>query len=351
MNIDRQLATVRRISDLRPIDGADMIELAIVDGWQVVVKKGEFQAGSLGVYFEIDSWVPIHIAPFLRKPGHPEKIFEGVDGERLKTIKLKGQISQGLLLPTSILSFSPTEGEDLTEGLGVKKWEKPIPARLAGLVKGNFPTFLPRTDQPRIQNVFGQVSHQEGLFEITEKLDGSSMTVYLNGPADGVKEAGVCSRNLDLKWDDKNAFWQVAIRDDLINKMVGLNRNIAFQGELIGPGVQGNSYKLDQLEFYCFDIFNIDTQQYLKAGERDNICRTLDIKHAPMLGYLSMTQWNPETDTINCKQSVQGLLAQAEGKSELNRNIEREGLVWKSIEKPSVSFKVISNKWLLKEKE
>lgn len=351
MDIERRLVTVREVERLDPIDGADRIETATVDGWQVVVKKGEFQVGDKGIYFEIDSWVPITIAPFLRSPGKSEKLFKGVDGERLRTIKLKEQVSQGLLLPTHTVPFPCNIGDDLTLNLGVTKWEKEVPAQLAGQVKGNFPTFLPKTDQPRIQNVFGQVSHQDGLFEITEKLDGSSMTVYLNGPADGVKEAGVCSRNLDLKWDDQNAFWQVAIRDDLINKMVGLNRNIAFQGELIGPGVQGNSYKLDQLEFYCFDIFDIDEQQYLKAGERDNICRTLDIKHAPMLGYLSMTQWNTETDTINCKQSVQSLLAQAEGKSELNRNTEREGLVWKSIENPSVSFKVISNKWLLKEKE
>lgn len=350
MNIDRQLATVRRVTELRPIEGADMIELAIVDGWQVVVKKGEFQAGALGVYFEIDSWVPIHIAPFLRKPGNPERIFEGVDGERLKTIKLKGQLSQGLLLPTSILPFACIEGEDLTERLGVKKWEKPIPAQLAGQVKGNFPSFLRKTDQPRIQNVFRDVERQEGLFEITEKLDGSSMTVYVYNDPDGIK-SGVCSRNLDLKPDPANAFWMVTFRDDLINKLVTLRQDYALQGELIGPGVQGNSYKLDRLEFYVFDIFNITTQEYLKAGERDRICRELDIKHAPMLGYLSMTQWNPETGEISCKQTVQGLLAQAEGKSELNQNTEREGLVWKSIEDPSVSFKVISNKWLLKEKD
>ena len=255
MDIERQLVTVREIERLDPIDGADRIEVATVDGWQVVVKKGEFQVGDKGIYFEIDSWVPITIAPFLRSPGKPEKLFKGVDGERLRTIKLKGQISQGLLLPTHTVPFPCNLGDDLTLNLGVTKWEKEVPAQLAGQVKGNFPSFLRKTDQPRIQNVFRNVERQSGLFEITEKLDGSSMSVYLYDDPDGIK-SGVCSRNLDLKPDPANAFWSVVFRDDIINKMTSLRRNLALQGELVGPGVQKNPYQLSQLEFYVFDILS-----------------------------------------------------------------------------------------------
>jgi len=280
-----------------------------------------------------------------------------VDGERLRTIRLKGQISQGLLLPLYIVyeqCGNPIRyfniGDDLTILFGVIKWEKEIPAQLAGTVKGNFPEFLRKTDQPRIQNVYREIIEQPGLYEITEKLDGSSMTVYLYNDPDGLK-SGVCSRNLDLKPDPSNAFWSVVFRDDIINKMTRLRRNLTLQGELVGPGVQKNPYQLSQLEFYVFDIFDIDAQEYLFAGEREAICQELDIKHVPMLGFLGVTAWDPINNMEVNKRSVKDILAYAEGPSMLNPKVEREGLVWKSILRSDISFKAISNKWLLKEKE
>lgn len=347
MNIDRKLATVRHISALTPIEGADLIEVATVDGWNVVVKKGEFHVGGLATYLEIDSWVPHELAPFLTQPGHEPKVFEGIAGQRLRTKKIRGVISQGLLLPTS---FNCIEGDDLTDILGIKKWEKPVPAQLAGQVKGNFPGFLRKTDQPRIQNVFKDISKQDGIWEVTEKLDGSSMTVYLYNDPDGLK-SGVCSRNLDLKPDPANAFWSVVFRDDIINKMTSLRRSLALQGELIGPGVQGNPYQLSQLEFHVFDIFDIDGQQYISADERQVICRNIGLTHVPIVGYLSLRKLNTVTGETSLTESLQGILEYAEDKSLVNPKVEREGLVWKSIENPSVSFKAISNKWLLKEKE
>jgi hypothetical protein len=100
----RKLATVRKIDEIRPIAGADAIEAAVVGGWTVVVKRGEYTAGDLAVYLEIDSWVPTELASFLSKGGEPRE-FNGVRGERLRSIKLKGQISQGLLLPMSVLNW------------------------------------------------------------------------------------------------------------------------------------------------------------------------------------------------------------------------------------------------------
>jgi RNA ligase (TIGR02306 family) len=356
-NIDRKLATVRKVECLKPIEGADKIELAIIDGWQVVVKKGEFQPGNLAIYFEIDSWIPTELAPFLTRAGHYPKVFEGVSGERLKTIKLRGQLSQGLLLPLLVAEDhfgNPlrqfNEREDLTEGLGIRKWEKPIPAQLAGQVKGNFPSFIPRTDQERIQNCFRDMSKVLGLFEITEKLDGSSMTVYAKYPEGGsIAETGVCSRNLDLKADDQNAFWRQAFKDDLINKLVTTGRSLALQGELIGEGIQGNPYRLKGTEFYLYDIYDIDNQVYLKSDERIRIAREIDIKHAPVLGCMSMAR-REELGQIRPAWTLESLLEYAESKSCLNPEVECEGIVFKHTE-VDVSFKVISNKWLLKEKE
>jgi hypothetical protein len=148
----RKLASIRKINLVEPIEGADAIEVATVDGWKVVVKKNEFKVGDLVVYFEIDSWVPTGLAPFLSKGKEPRE-YNGIKGERLRTIKLRGQISQGLILPYAICGKICEEGEDVSELLYIQKYEAPIPAQLAGQVKSTFPSFIPKTDQERVQNI------------------------------------------------------------------------------------------------------------------------------------------------------------------------------------------------------
>lgn len=145
MNTERKLVTVRTVSELAPIDGADNIEVATVDGWKCVVKKGEFKIGDRGVYFEIDSLLPIHpLFSFLANKGTRRMMIDGVEkiGYRLKTIKLKGQVSQGLLLPYDLIRPYVKEGEELASALGIYKWEAPIPSQLTGKIKGNFPEFI-----------------------------------------------------------------------------------------------------------------------------------------------------------------------------------------------------------------
>lgn len=342
---NRKLATIRAISQLKPIKDADLIEVAVIDGWEVVIKKGEFNVGDLCVYFEIDSWIPSELAPFLSK-GKPPREYKGVKGERLKTIKLKGQISQGLMLPMGILPgefVGSLDNNDVTELLNILKWERDIPAQLAGKMAGNFPSFIPKTDQERIQN------YQRNLeklgtttWEITEKLDGSSMTVFRtkdNAKMDGGYRLGVCSRNWELKTDDyDNAFVKTAWDKGLFEKLAMHNLQIALQGELIGPGIQGNSYNLTEPDFYCFDIWDIQTQQYYSTEQRLSLCKSLNINHAPVFA-----PYHTSEDT-----QVSELLAVAEGPSQLNPKTEREGLVFKNINDPSKSFKAISNKWLLK---
>lgn len=350
---ERKLATIRQIAELRPIPGADAIETAIIDGWTAVVKKGDFAKGELVVYCEIDSWIPHDVAPFLSK-GVPPKEYNGVKGERLRTVKLRGQLSQGLVLPLAILPRSlgfefathKTIGEDVSNWLNIQKWEAPVSPQLAGQVKGGFPWFLNKTDQERIQNVFThykEVGMLNQMFESTMKLDGASCTIYNR---DG--KIGVCSRNLELKLNapenDKNTF--VIIARGLKQALRDYGRNIALQGELMGPGIQGNREKLLKHTFYLFDIWDIDNQEYLKPHSRylayDEIKKLLGsdgefFQHVPVVDVaIDGNQFD----------SVNSFLAYAKRPS-MNNPIA-EGVVFKSINYPGVSFKAINNEFLLK---
>ena len=338
----RKMATIRKIDALLPIVGADAIECAVVGGWTCVVKKGEFTVGDLAVYLEIDSWVPTELAPFLSKGKEPRE-FEGIKGERLRTVKLRGQLSQGLLLPleptcTNIES-ELFEDLDVSLPLGIIKWERPMNAQLAGMARGNFPSLIPKTDQERVQNLKSEIAQaaEDGLqFEVTEKLEGSSMTVYL---IDGV--FGVCSRNLDLKETDDNTFWQVARRDGIEAKMRASTPGggFAIQGELIGPGIQGNIYKLSKPEFRVFDVYSISGGYYLSPSNRREFINAMGLLHVPVF----------KSDFMLTTETVADLLQMAEGKSVMGTitGPEREGIVFKQVN-GGMTFKAISNKYLLK---
>jgi RNA ligase (TIGR02306 family) len=227
-----------------------------------------------------------------------------------------------------------TEGDDVTDFLGIQKWEPPQEFRAAN-AKGNFPYFIPKTDQERIQNLsrslekWNAESHQ---WQVTEKIDGSSMTVFYK---DG--EVGVCSRNLELKDDGTSTFWETAKSEGLVEKLIAVGKNIALQGELIGGQIQGNAYKVDKFQFHLYDIFDIDTQQYLTPKDVEGTALQLNIRHVPVLEQFT---------TFDVR--MEDLIAYAEGKSVVGAKPEREGLVFKSLTEPGTSFKVISNKWLLK---
>ena len=334
----RKMASIRRIDDIVPIEGADAIECAVLGGWKVVVKKGEFTVGNLAVYCEIDAWIPTELAPFLSKGKEPRE-FEGIKGERLRTVKLRGQLSQGLLLPLeptcANIESELFEGLDVSVPLNIVKWEAPANAQLAGQVKGNFPSSIPKTDQERVQNLTKEIKaafDNNLLFELTEKLEGSSMTCYLIE-----QEFGVCSRNLDLKRTDDNTLWKVAIEDKIELKMriAGLD-NHAIQGELVGPGIQGNIYKLSKPMFFVFDIYDIKKGVYMNPVERQAMIKVLQLNHVPVLT-------NDKDLGIG---TVDELLLWAEGKSFLNGKQEREGIVFKQID-GGMTFKAISNKYLL----
>jgi RNA ligase (TIGR02306 family) len=216
--------------------------------------------------------------------------FNGVKGERLRTVRNSVvRLSQGLLLPLSVFPRSlgfdyatdRTVGEDVSHWLGIQKWEAPIPAQLAGDVRGMFPTKIPKTDQERIQNLTVELEEWKAAalsWEVTEKLDGTSMTVYVDGD-----DEGVCSRNLNLKENEANSLWRVAKHDQLIEKLRSTGRNLAIQGELVGEGIQKNMYKLKGQHFFLFDVYDIDRGAYLNPVERRALASKLDIGHVPVL--------------------------------------------------------------------
>lgn len=334
---ERKLATIRKINDISNIEHADTLCVYHIDGWKVVDKIGKFAKDSLIIFLEVDSWVPTHIAPFLTKAGHEPKEYEGVQGERLRTVKLRGQLSQGLLLPISslpsVLQMEAEEGSDVTEALGVLKWERPISPQLYGQAKGNFPSFLRKTDQERVQNIGCTLeSYINQTFEVTIKLDGSSCTIFVNNETDGV-----CSRNLELKQNEDNAFWRIALDYDIHKKIRAYGKNIAVQGELIAPNIQSNYEKVTKPEFYVFDVFDIDKQEYMLPKERQEFCKLLDIPHVPVID-----------KSFAMISGVDKLLDMAEGDG-MNKGVKREGLVFKH-NSSDFSFKAISNSYLLKEK-
>jgi RNA ligase (TIGR02306 family) len=287
---------------------------------------------------------------------------DGSEGFRLRTAKIRGQISQGLLLPITMLlstlykgPITIEEGEDVTERLGITKYEPPIPAELAGKVKGLFPSFIRKTEEIRIQNLskeFDLWKTQSHRFYVAEKIEGSSSTFYFK---DG--NFGVCSRNLELAEPEpfvpgmvmcedgierpkkENTFWKVAKELDLQNKMANVGINFALQGELIGEGIQGNPYKIKGHTIKFFSLYDIDSQEYHSFENLKRIVEDeMGLKTVPVLD-----------DNFKLPDTIEELLAYADAKSVLNPEFDREGVVIRSYDK-SISFKVISNTYLLNEK-
>jgi RNA ligase (TIGR02306 family) len=300
----RKLASIQRIKSLEPIEGADAIEKAGVLGWQLVVKKNEFKVGDLCIYCEIDSLLP----------EKPEFEFLRPRKMRIRTVRLRGQISQGICFPLSFLppGFEVVEDADCTEAMAITKYEPPVPAHLSGIAKGKFPSFIPKTDETRVQVMQRLLDKYKGeTCYVAEKLDGSSATFYMYQ-----NEFGVCSRNLDLLEDSENTFWKVARNLDIENKLRMLKGNFALQGELMGEFVQDNRLKLRGHTVYFFNIFDIDRFEYLQYDQFINILKTLDLQSVPILS----TDYKLSND-------IDSIVQMATRKSAINPDVWAEGIV------------------------
>jgi RNA ligase (TIGR02306 family) len=328
-----KLASIQTINDIRPIPGADRIEAATVLGYQTVIKKGEFRSGDLCVWHEPDTVVA----------ERPEYEFLRLHGFRLKVSRFKGQVSQGLALPLSVLpagTYAP--GEDVTQLVGIRKYEKPIPPNLAGLAKGPFPSWLSKTDEPNLRSFPDALDEFTGRdCVLTRKVDGTSGTFYLR-----LGEFGVCSRNLELLDDDTCRLWRVAREQHVPQALATLGGDFALQGELHGEGIQGNHLRLSGISFAAFDLFDIMAHSYLGHTALAEFCRRAEL---PMVGIVWKGQFRFTLDD----------LVELANSQDYASGVPAEGIVIRPLEEarslllPSgrLSAKVLSERYALKHGE
>lgn len=351
----RKLVTVRKITNTAPIEGADRIEEVWVDGWSVVCQKGVHQVGDTVLYFELDSFLPQSDSRFESFMKFGTRTFNGVVGHRVKTVRLKGVYSQGIIMPLSEFpEIQIQDDRDYAEAIGVVKWEAPEIGQSVGKfgdTKGNFPWFLRKSDQERIQNLYRKLSvtHKESDFVGTLKMDGSSITVfYVDGDQYDNKGSGLCSRNLELKYDpelpieEQGCFIKGAVASDLFNKARMLHELFggyyAIQGELVGAGIQSTFEKFQEYKVFTYNIFDILKQEYLPYDAFKNMCDIVGIETVPEVF--------PPEKVLG--RDLKEILDMATGPGLLAPY--REGIVWKQVD-GNCQFKVISNKYLEKEKD
>lgn len=337
---ERQLVTVETIRDISPIEGADAIEKATVRGWNVVVKRGEFSPGDRVLYFEIDSMLPLadERFAFLAPRGSRELPDGSGPAHRLKTARLRGVYSQGLVLPIEQFA-DEVNSDDLAGALGVVKFEPPLPTGMK--VAGAFPTHLVRkTDSERVQNLvdsWGEIV-AAGPWTPTEKIDGTSLTVLRDET--GIR---VCSRNWEIAEpelrSEADIYW-------LAVQMSGLSNMIrpgeVVQAEIAGPGIQGNPLGLNHMQVFVFHHGNF------MSGEPVTLVNALTFNEvfrpAPVLDLEFPT--TPE----EAVEQVDGL------KSVITPGRLAEGVVWHAPAGVSAlggrsTFKAINNKFLAKAKD
>lgn len=349
----RKLVTIKRIDNITPIHDADRIEVAHIGGWKVIVSKGEFEVGEEVFYFETDSMLPLEnpLFEFLRPRG--VKTLNGKEYHRLKAMKMRGVVSDGLLLPatTEIRNKVNPEGTEITdwaEAFGVIKYEDPILAKLAGKMS-TFPNFIVKTDEERVQNLSNLVEHiaehaESGEWYATEKIDGTSCTIYANVLPDGSVKTGVCSRNYEIEEDDENVYWQIAKSEfiqekggepesplnflarlalsNVKTKLKDPSKNVSFvlQGEIFGEGIQSNPLgaKGHHIRFFNF-ILN---------GHR---CLLNDLR---LLFPHIYEHWVPVLSTLRLPKTMEEIIAQPDGITthvpEATKQAQIEGLVWRN---------------------
>jgi RNA ligase (TIGR02306 family) len=333
----RSLVTIQRVKAVATIANSDFLEKVHVMGWQCVAKKGEFRAGDLGVYFEVDSFLPVDPRyEFLRNTSYRENDDNG-KGFRIRTAKMRGELSQGLMLPLpAVPEFAGlAEGDDGTERLGVKQWYVPEMAGAGGTIIGGRPHGIPASDEIRIQSAEELLDELRGKpYYITTKMDGTSGIVYY---IDG--KIGCCSRNKEIKDEEGALYWLPVYKYGLKEKLAKYGKNIVLTGEVCGPGIQKNKLRLREYEWYVFDVKDWDADVYVPYDKALEICASLGLPVVPL-----------EERGESFSYTLETLLEKAKGK--YPSTLDKEGIVVRNALSPkSVSFKVLNNDALLKEKD
>lgn len=362
----RKLASIRTIADIQPIPNKDRIVLAIVDGWSVIVKKDEYQAGDKTIFVEPDSVLP----------EKPEFEFLRKNNFRIKTMKMSGVISQGICFPLEMLPKGNYEvGQDVTNLMEIKQYERTMDTErdtsdntrkkfqhpifqylfkykffrdllLPKRQNKGFPEFIAKTDETRVQNIPHLLKDKDIKYIVREKIDGQSGTFFLrkaNKKWFWQKQGydfGVCSRNLRL-WNknDNSSQWFVAKEynlESVLEDLIGDNEFVAIQGECVAPKVQGNKYKVSEPDIYAFNLIYPNGKVDCLEGER--ILNKYNIKWCPLIDI-----------NFELPNSVKEVLEYANGTSKVHNTL-REGLVLRNYSK-NISFKAVSPDWLIKNDE
>lgn len=396
----RQLATIQRIEKIEPIENYDRVEYATVLGWHVIVAKGEFSPGDLCVYVEVDSVLP----------EWPEFEFLRKRNFRIRTIKMCGVISQGICFKLDILPMKENlaaregrlgVGADVTDVLKIVKHDTQIDEetkeaannakdswivrklkrfkifrRMFAKKSGNFPDFIPKTDEERIQNLpfiikeTAETSIQGKAYSATIKLDGQSATYFLYREGFFRRtKLGVCSRNFWLRSRSANNYWFIADKYELLDKLKKIEQdlwmNIAIQGEIAGPGIQKNRLKLASKRFFVHNIYDIDKKQYITNDGMSKICSVYGLEMVPWVDNtkyggtnIKLINGSSEVMEISPETTVDEIVEFSKGTVTIDgETTTREGVVIRPVYKifhkrvGRVSFKAINPDYLIEHGE
>jgi RNA ligase (TIGR02306 family) len=317
--MDEGLVYVGKIIAIDAIPNADQIVSATVvcghgGKWKGVVRKAELGLNDLCEVYLPDALVP---------EDDVRMKFMASSHWRVKMRRFRGAPSEVVIMPYGESFGNLWVGYDLTEIRKVTKYSKPVPAHLQGLAKGNFPGFIPKTDELNYQRYGELVDQLVGMpYYITEKADGSSTTAYRYKG-----QFGLCSRNLELEYNPSNGYWVVCKKYGVEEK---LPEGYALQWETCGPGIQSNPMGLKEIDGFAFSAYKIDEHRYLNYKEFIELCKLIDFPTVYFVGF---------GDSF----SKEGIEVLGEGK--YTNGKEREGVVVRSQENVGtmpISFKVIN---------
>ncbi len=375
---DRALVSVRRIFSILKCENSDnlsIVRLSVLGnktkdcGWQVIINhtQEKYDIGDLVVFFEIDSVLPSNVKEFG---------FMASCKYRVKTVKLRGHLSQGLILPIVkvreimknmcskllLTTNNCYEGQDLTSYLGVKKFVSSEESKLYNVneTRHTFPLDIcEKTREERIQNIniskWGDYSKN---CVVTEKLDGTSATFVFD--ENGLL-THVCSRNFCLPNKNNSVYWKIGEKlQTNIHKHIEENGNnvlqhfpCVIQGEICGPKIQNNRYQLSELKLFVFTVSQTKKKcsecSHTQPIKRLSVLNKVFDQFVQAMGVTKVPVIEPSVD-ISDKNVSYILEKYSKGFSTLHPNIKREGVVIRSNQDPNKSFKAINNDVLLKQK-
>lgn len=334
----KKLASVREITKINPIIGSENFERAIIDnGWSVVIDKDEYTVGQKVLYIQPGTWVPIKLAS-VGQPG----IYNGVKGGQLQIIKKSGVYSEGLIVPLDKVK-DINEDSDFDQIYNIQKWKRAISEEFSGISKGVYPSYIEVPSFEEAQNLYSEifVDHIDDQYEITTKLDGIPMTVYVkNG------RVGVLSNGVNFKETETNYFWKLARDINIVDKMKEFYEDngkwsFAIHGVIVGEGIYGNAEKVKGRRFFMHDIYDIKNKKMLSPDKRHDLYVPLSegtlLDHLPVLVNRVTMPYVAKT--------MDKLVAYADGSS-IAPYTKRKGVVFKSYTS-DFSFKVKSNLYSL----